>query len=151
MLEARSRYFKEYLKNNRDIRNITKPNDNIKTVGTNKEQTNNDINDDENDKIFKPDDKPWIVEREIDFSTFFSDCMDKMDDNIEEPNREDVDKAIDDTEEEIKKQKMALKRKIEDARKSAYATRKPEKMLETEKIIKEVLDKYGLTEEMLNV
>ena len=147
-LEARSRYFKEYLKNNRDIRNINKTNNNIKTARTNEEQTNDDI---DNDKILKSDDKSWIVRREIDFSTFFSDCMDKMDNNIEEPNKEDVNKAIDDAEEEIKKQKIALKRKIEDARKSAYATRKPEKMLETEKIIKEVLDKYGLTEEMLNV
>lgn len=51
---------------------------------------------------------------------------------------------------DIKEQKKALKKKIETARKNAFITRKPEKIAETEKIIKEILDKYGLTEEMLD-
>lgn len=150
MLEARNKYFREFLKNNKDFKDIAKTNNIVSTniIKTNKEQTNDDTN---NDKIFKSNDESWMIERQIDFSTFFSDCIDRMKDSVEEPNKEEVDKAIDDTEEEIRKQKLALKRKIEDARKSAYATRKPEKMLETEKIIKEVLEKYGLTEEMLNV
>lgn len=51
---------------------------------------------------------------------------------------------------EIKEQKKALKKKIEVARRNAFITRKPEKIEETEKIIKDILDKYGLTEEMLD-
>lgn len=51
---------------------------------------------------------------------------------------------------EIKEQKKALKKKLETARRNAFITRKPEKIEETEKIIKDILDKYGLTEDMLD-
>lgn len=159
-LETRNKYFKEFLKNSKNTKNTTKSIKINKTTEANATQTNetaadeqvdNDSDNTDDDKIFKPDNEDETNKRRIDFSTFFSDCMDKMEDPIEEPDREDVNKAIDDTEEEIRKQKRALKKKIEDARKSAYATRKSDKILETEKIIKEVLDKYGLTEEMLSV
>ena len=95
-----------------------------------------------------------MIAQSDDFSTFFSECVNRIAANSEgqpeEPSEEEVKEAIDDTEEKIREQKRALKKKIETARKNAYSTRKPEKIQETEKIIKDILDKYGLTEEMLN-
>jgi hypothetical protein len=52
--------------------------------------------------------------------------------------------------EKIKEQKRILRKKIETARRNAYVTRKPTEIEKTEKIIKDILDKYGLTEETLN-
>ncbi|MDR3079070.1 MAG: monovalent cation/H(+) antiporter subunit G [Rickettsiales bacterium] len=49
----------------------------------------------------------------------------------------------------IKEQKKILRKKIETARRNAYVTRKPEEIAKTEKIIKDILDKYDLTEESL--
>ena len=91
-------------------------------------------------------------ERQASFQAFFSECMDRISsyDKIEEPNEEEVDEAIDETEKQIREQKMALKKKIEMARRNAYKTRNQEKIQETEKTIKEILDKYGLTEDMLD-
>jgi hypothetical protein len=50
----------------------------------------------------------------------------------------------------IKEQKKILRKKIETARRNAYVTRKPEEIEKTEKIIKDILNKYELTEESLN-
>jgi hypothetical protein len=50
----------------------------------------------------------------------------------------------------IKEQRKILRKKIEIARRNAYITRKPEEIEKTEKIIKDILDKYDLTEESLN-
>lgn len=51
--------------------------------------------------------------------------------------------------EKIKEQKRKLKDKIAKARKNAKITRKQSEIDKTEKMIKDILDKYGLTEEML--
>ena len=49
----------------------------------------------------------------------------------------------------IKKQKLILRRKIENARKKAYLTENPECVEKAEKDIKNILEKHHLTEEMI--
>ena len=140
MLEARMQHFREVLRN---------------------KQANDIVENHSNDEIEMDDNQDntsdyqkEVIKRQADFSTFFSECVNRIAANSEgqpeEPSEEEVKEAIDDTEEKIREQKRALKKKIETARKNAYSTRKPEKIQETEKIIKDILDKYGLTEEMLN-
>lgn len=145
MLEARMQHFREVLRN-KQPKNVVKNN-----VIENRGYDETDVYDSQDDTI-NYDQK--VVKRQVDFSTFFSECVNRIAANSEgqpeEPSEEEVKEAIDDTEEKIREQKRALKKKIETARKNAYSTRKPEKIQETEKIIKDILDKYGLTEEMLN-
>lgn len=50
----------------------------------------------------------------------------------------------------IKDQKKSLKKKIEIARKNAYKTRKPKEIEKTEATIRDILEKYHLTEELLD-
>lgn len=140
MLEARMQHFREVLRNKQ-------ANDIV-------ENHNNDEIETDNNQDNTSDYQKEVIKRQADFSTFFSECVNRIAANSEgqpeEPSEEEVKEAIDDTEEKIREQKRALKKKIETARKNAYSTRKPEKIQETEKIIKDILDKYGLTEEMLN-
>jgi monovalent cation/proton antiporter MnhG/PhaG subunit len=63
---------------------------------------------------------------------------------------EKIRKENEELKEKIKEQKKILKKKIETARKNAFITRKPEEIEKTEKMIKDILIKYHLTEEMLN-
>ena len=49
----------------------------------------------------------------------------------------------------IKKQKLILRGKIENARKKAYLTENPECVEKAEKDIKNILEKHHLTEEMI--
>lgn len=63
---------------------------------------------------------------------------------------EAYEREKDDIQEKIKEQKKKLKDKITKARMNAKITRKQEEIDKTEKMIQEILTKYGLTEEMLN-
>lgn len=54
-----------------------------------------------------------------------------------------------DLQEKIREQKRKLKEKIDKARKNAKITRKQSEIDKTEAMIKDILDKYGLTEDML--
>lgn len=55
-----------------------------------------------------------------------------------------------DLQEKIREQKRKLKEKIDKARKNAKITRKQSEIDKTEAMIKDILDKYGLTEDMLS-
>lgn len=136
MLENRRKYFREALKN-RQI-----------------EQKNDAYEEDQISNQSGVSNEEEMTRRQNDFSIFFSDCMYRMKSNAEyeteEYSEKEIDEVIDDTEEKIKEQKRVLKKKIETARRNAYVTRKPEKIQETENTIKEILDKYDLTEEMLD-
>jgi hypothetical protein len=62
---------------------------------------------------------------------------------IEAMNDEELEKKI-------KEQKKTLRKQIETARKNAFKTRKRTEIEKTEKTIKDILDKFNLTEDMLN-
>ncbi|MDR1494521.1 MAG: hypothetical protein LBI29_00605 [Rickettsiales bacterium] len=66
-----------------------------------------------------------------------------------EAEEDPIKKENDMLTQKIKEQKKILRKKIETARRNAYVTRKPEEIEKTEKIIKDILDKYDLTEESL--
>ena len=61
----------------------------------------------------------------------------------------DIEKENEELKQKIKEQKRILRKKIETVRKNAFITRKPEEIQKAEDLIKGILDKYHLTEEML--
>lgn len=66
-------------------------------------------------------------------------------------NKPKIDVEIENEElkKKIREQKKILRKKIETVRKNAFITRKPEEIQKAEDLIKSILDKYHLTEEML--
>lgn len=71
------------------------------------------------------------------------------DNNIVETENERLERENEELRKKIKENKRILRRKIEEARRRAFITRKPEEIEKTEKTIQEILSKYGLTEESL--
>lgn len=69
----------------------------------------------------------------------------------EEPKKEmsDIEKENEELRKKIREQKKILRKKIETVRRNAFITRKPEEIQKAEDLIKGILDKYHLTEEML--
>ena len=61
----------------------------------------------------------------------------------------DIERENEELRQKIKEQKKILRKKIETVRKNAFITRKPEEIQKAEDLIKSILDKYHLTEEML--
>ena len=61
----------------------------------------------------------------------------------------DIEKENEELKKKIREQKKILRKKIETVRKNAFITRKPEEIQKAEDLIKGILDKYHLTEEML--
>ncbi|MDR0571354.1 MAG: monovalent cation/H(+) antiporter subunit G [Rickettsiales bacterium] len=54
-----------------------------------------------------------------------------------------------DLKQKIKEQKKILRKKLETIRRNAFITRKPEEIAKAEKLIKDILEKHNLTEDML--
>jgi hypothetical protein len=54
-----------------------------------------------------------------------------------------------DLKQKIKEQKKILWKKLEALRRNAFITRKPEEIAKAEKLIKDILEKHNLTEDML--
>ena len=61
----------------------------------------------------------------------------------------DIERENEELRQKIKEQKKILRKKIETVRRNAFITRKPEEIQKAEDLIKGILDKYHLTEEML--
>ena len=69
----------------------------------------------------------------------------------QEPKKEmsDIEKENEELRKKIREQKKILRKKIETVRRNAFITRKPEEIQKAEDLIKGILDKYHLTEDML--
>ena len=77
--------------------------------------------------------------------------VDKNPPKIKEPKKEmtDIEKENEELRNKIREQKKILRKKIETVRRNAFITRKPEEIQKAEDLIKGILDKYHLTEDML--
>lgn len=76
-----------------------------------------------------------------------------QEEELERQRREEEERYMKENEslkEKIKEQKRKLRDKIRKARMNAKITRKQEEIDKTEEMIKDILTKYNLTEEMLN-
>jgi multisubunit Na+/H+ antiporter MnhG subunit len=65
------------------------------------------------------------------------------------PEQGDIEKENDELKEKIREQKKILRKKLETIKRNAFITRKPEEIEKAEKLIKDILSKYNLTEDML--
>jgi multisubunit Na+/H+ antiporter MnhG subunit len=65
------------------------------------------------------------------------------------PEQKDIEKENDELKEKIREQKKILRKKLETIRRNAFITRKPEEIEKAEKLIKDILSKHNLTEDML--
>ena len=77
--------------------------------------------------------------------------VDKNPPKTKEPKKEmtDIEKENEELRNKIREQKKILRKKIETVRRNAFITRKPEEIQKAEDLIKGILDKYHLTEDML--
>jgi hypothetical protein len=66
-----------------------------------------------------------------------------------EEEKSDIEKENEELRKKIKEQKKILRKKLETIRRNAFITRKPEEIEKAEKLIKDILTKHNLTEDML--